>query len=240
MIHTRRAGVGLGLVAGLFTAGVVRAQPAADTLLSIGHYLDLEQVGGPQISPDGKTVVYTRGWVDKVNDKWDNAIWEMSADGSRNRFLVKGGNPIWSPDGTRIAYLAQSEEPKGAQIFVRWMDAEGATTQITRVLQTPGSIKWSPDGKSIVFAMLVPKEDQWAIDLPAAPPNAKWIGAPRIVDKMHYRFDRNGYLKSGYQHLFLVPADGGTARQLTSGEWNVGAANEGAPFGVGYDFSPDG
>ena len=57
----------------------------------------------------------------------------------RNRFLVKGGGPVWSPDGTRIAYVAAAEEPKGAQIFVRWMDAEGATSQVTRVADGPGS-----------------------------------------------------------------------------------------------------
>jgi dipeptidyl aminopeptidase/acylaminoacyl peptidase len=218
----------------------ISAQPTADTLLTVAHYLDLEQVGNPQISPDGKTVVYTRGWVDKVNDRWENAIWIMNSDGTKNRFLVKGGGPVWSPDGSRIAYTAMADEPKGTQIFVRWMDAEGATTQVTRVTEAPGTLKWSPDGKSIAFAMLVPKTDEWSIDLPPAPPNAKWTGAPRVVTRMHYRFDRNGYLKSGFNHLFLVTADGGTPKQLTRGDWSVGATNEGAPFGVGYDFSPDG
>src|SRR5687767_11522423 len=92
-----------------------------DSVLQVGDYLDYEQVSDPQISPDGKVIVYTRGWVDKINDRWESAIWVMSADGSRNRFLVKGSSPIWSPDGTRIAYIAAAEEPKGPQIFVRWM-----------------------------------------------------------------------------------------------------------------------
>jgi dipeptidyl aminopeptidase/acylaminoacyl peptidase len=164
----------------------------------------------------------------------------MNADGTKNRFLTKGNSPVWSPDGTRIGYLAQADEPKGTQIFVRWMDAEGATTQVTRVTEAPGTLKWSPDGKAIAFAMLIPKSDEWSVEMPPAPPNAKWTGPPRVVTKMHYRFDRNGFLKSGYNHLFMIPADGGTPRQLTSGDWNVGASNEGAPFGVGYDFSPDG
>ena len=116
-----------------------------------GGYFDLEQVGNPQIAPDGKTIVYTRGWVDRVNDHWDNAIWVMSADGTKNRFLTKGSSPVWSPDGTRIAYLAAADEPKGTQIFVRWMDAEGATTQVTRVTESPGTIKWTPDGKTLYF-----------------------------------------------------------------------------------------
>src|SRR5258707_12024215 len=119
-----RCPVGVAVGVGLPLAVVAPAAPAhptADTLLTVAHYLDLEQVGNPQISPDGKTVVYTRGWVDRVNDKWENAIWIMNSDGTKNRFLVKGGGPVWSPDGTRIAYTAMADEPKGTQIFVRWM-----------------------------------------------------------------------------------------------------------------------
>ena len=238
--------LGHGVVVAIATVPVFARTAAAaqripgDTLLTVASYVDLEQVGNPQISPDGKTIVYTRSWIDRANDKWDNAVWVMNADGTRNRFLVKGSSPIWSPDGSRIAYVAQAEAPKGPQIFVRWMDAEGAASQVTRVTETPGNLKWSPDGKAIAFTQLVPKSDEWPIELPAPSPNGKWTEAPRIVSKLHYRFDRTGFLKSGFLHLFLVSADGGTPRQLTSGDWNVGAANEGIPFGVGYDFSPDG
>jgi dipeptidyl aminopeptidase/acylaminoacyl peptidase len=165
----------------------------------------------------------------------------MNADGSKNRFLVKGSSPRWSPGGTRIAYLADGE-PEGVQIFVRWMDAEGAVSQVTRVTETPGDIQWSPDGRSISFTMLTSAEakKEWSIDLPRAPEGAKWTKPPRIVERMHYRADRRGFLEDGYTHLFVVPAEGGTPRQLTEGEWNVGARTYGIPFGVGYDWTPDG
>ncbi len=165
----------------------------------------------------------------------------MNADGSKNRFLVKGSSARWSPDGTRIAYLTKGE-PDGTQIFVRWMDAEGATSQVTRVTESPGNIQWSPDGMRIAFTMLVPAKSkkEWSIDLPAAPEGAKWTQPPRIVERMHYRQDRVGFLEDGFTHLFVVPADGGTPRQLTEGEWNVGARYYGIPFAVGFDWTPDG
>src|SRR2546427_10504071 len=111
--------------------------------LTVDHYLDWEQVADPQISPDGAQIVYTRRWVNKVDDKWDSALWIMSVDGSHHRFLVKGSDARWSPDGRRILYLADGE-PKGTQIFVRRMDAEGASSQITRVAEEPSDAKWSP------------------------------------------------------------------------------------------------
>ena len=99
--------------------------------LSLEHYMDMESVSNPQISPDASTIVYTRGWVDKVNDRRESSLWIMDSDGSRNRHLLDAGSARWSPDGTRILYTAAGE-PTGSQIFVRWMDAEGAESQITR------------------------------------------------------------------------------------------------------------
>ena len=228
----------------VFAAAVVarpaRAQEtASDTLLTVDHYLDWEQVADPQLSPDGSQVVYTRRWVNKIDDKWESALWIVGADGSHHRFLVKGSDARWSPDGTRILYLADGE-PKGTQVFVRWMDGEGASSQVTRLTETPTDAKWAPDGKAIAFLMLVPDSTPWSISLPKAPAGANWTPAPRVVGDLHYRQDRVGFMQQGFTHLFLVPADGGTARALTSGHWHVGARFDGLALGVGYDWTPDG
>jgi dipeptidyl aminopeptidase/acylaminoacyl peptidase len=220
-------------------SGLAAQSGRGDSVLTIGQYLDWEQVADPQLSPDGSQIVYTRRWVNRIDDRWDSALWIMGADGSRNRFLTRGSAARWSPDGTRILYVAEGE-PKGSQIFVRWMDAEGATSQVTRLTESPGNVRWSPDGRSISFTALVRKADPWKVDLPAAPEGARWTEAPRVVRRMHYRQDRQGFMQDGWVHLFVVPADGGTARQLTSGEWHVGARSDGLGGGAGYDWTPDG
>src|SRR6266849_4164485 len=226
------------LAAFLVVPSVASSQEtASDTLLTVNHYLDWEQVADPQVSPNGSQILYTRRWVNKIEDRWDAGLWIMNADGSRNRFLVKGSNARWSPDGTRIAYFADGE-PKGTQVFVRWMDAEGATSQITHVSETPSNLSWSPDGRSVAFAMLVKSETPWKISMPAAPEGAKWTPAPRIVDKLHYRRDRTGFVEQGTTQIFLVPAEGGTPRQLTKGDF---ATSELGGFGApNYDWTPDG
>ncbi|MEQ1690248.1 MAG: S9 family peptidase [Gemmatimonas sp.] len=224
--HTRRRAFARTLVAVPLAlaslapsgAGAQTAAPPASNRLTIADYFDWEDVSNPSMSPDGKQVLYTRTWIDKINDKRESSVWLMNADGTKNRFLTKGADAKWAPDGSRIAFVAPGE-PGGAQLWVRYMDAEGSTTQITRLTESPGDIEWSPDGKTIAFGMLVRGTDNWRIAMPAAPRGAKWTEPPRVVTKVRYRADRQGFLEDGLRQLFTVPADGGTPRQVTSGEW---------------------
>jgi len=198
--------------------------------LQLEQFFDMETVSNPRISPDGRQIVYTRGWVDRVNDRRSSGLWIMNADGSKNRFLTNGSGAIWSPDGTRIAFTRDGE-PAGSQIWVRWMDADGATTQVTRLEQSPSNIAWTPDGKSIAFTMLVPKRESWPIRMPARPEGAKWVEAPRIVESLTYRQDRQGFIDQGLDQIYIVPAEGGTERRITDGQYDYGGA---------FSFTPDG
>ena len=211
----------------------------SDTLLTVEHYLDLEQVSDPQVSPDGRQIVYTRRYVNKLEDRWDATLWIMNVDGSHNRMLGKGAGAVWSPDGTRLAYLADGE-PRGSQIFVRYMDAEGATSQITRTDESPADVRWSPDGKWLGFSMFVSTPKVWRIDMPEAPKGAHWTPAPRYETSLHFKQDRRGFMEPGNRHLFVVPADGGTPRQLTQGNWSVGSRFDALDGAVGWDWTPDG
>ena len=207
---------------------------AGEKKLDLDTYFDMETVSGPQISPDGRQIAYSRGWVNKLTDSRESSIWIMNSDGSKNRFLLDGSSPTWSPDGSRIAYTA-SGEPRGSQIFVRWMDAEGAVSQITRVEKSPGGITWAPDGNSIAFSMLVPQPNVWNVDMPSRPEGAKWTADPTVIERFKWRQDRQGIQERGYTHLFTVPATGGTARQITSGDYNHGGGR-----GGGASWTPDG
>jgi dipeptidyl aminopeptidase/acylaminoacyl peptidase len=111
------------------------------------------------------------------------------------------------------------------------MDAEGAVTQITRVDRSPGSLNWAPDGQWIAFTMLVPKRETWSIRMPARPEGARWTENPRIIERGVYRQDGTGFLEEGSRQIFVVPAEGGSARQLTEGDYDQGGA---------FDWTPDG
>ena len=204
-------------------AGPVAAQQGGEEKLTLDLFLDIESVASPQLSPDGQEIVYTRRWVDKMNDSRSSAVWIMNADGSRNRYLLSGSSATWSPDGTRLAYVARAGEGS-SQIFVRWMDAEGAVSQVTRLTASPSDLQWSPDGNSIAFTMSVPvderAEDRWHVPLPGRPAGADWTPDPRVIERLVSTADGTGFLEEGYEHVFVVSSTGGAARQLTSGDWD--------------------
>ena len=103
----------------------------------------------PQISPDGRTIVYVRRTGDIMSDRMQSSLWLIDvASGKQSPFATSGSSPRWSPDGTRIAYVAADGDR--AQLFVRWV-ATGASTRVTSLPGDPNSLAWSPDGKRLAY-----------------------------------------------------------------------------------------
>ncbi len=216
---------------------VVAANAAARPLRS-GDWLDWERAAEAQIAPDGHAIIYARRHVDKLKDRWRSELWMIDADGGHHRYLADGGGVRWSPTGDRIAYVGAADGK--AAIHVRYMDAEGATSRIATGLDHPTRLAWSPDGRWIAFRARVAMKPHWTIDLPPRPAGAEWTADATVIDRWQYRLDRVG-MKEWYDHIFLVPADGGTPRQLTRGEWDVGARVVGAiDIGGPLQWTPDG
>lgn len=223
----------------VIAAGSAFSQPTDNAevrTLQLEQYLDWEQAASAQISPDGQTVIYTRRRVDPVADRWASELWIMDADGGRHRFLTRGGGASWSPDGDRIAFIRGVDGKP--QIFTCWMDASGAESQITHTSTRIKSMAWSPDGSRIAFLGEVPLEPALPISLPSRPSGADWTADPMVTDDLNYRIDRQG-LKTGHDHLFVTPSEGGTPRQITSGEWDATLRFSGVGSGR-FDWTPDG
>jgi len=181
----------------------------------------LEYAGDPQVSPNGNRVVYSRSGMDIMNDRGMSRLWILNADGSQHRKLtnreVNESSPRWSPNGNRIAFVSVSDA--GAEIYVYWVDT-GQFAKLTQLERSPRGIRWSPDGTQIAFSMLVPESPPVLVKPPKKPKGAKWAENPRVTTRLKHEADGSGYIEQGFFHLFIIPAEGGTPRQITSGDFH--------------------
>ncbi len=215
----------------VFTIQAQDENPVSQTF-ELENVFDLEYATSPQIAPSGDQVIYLRNSMDKMEDRRRSNLWMVSTDGQRHRPLTSGannyGSPRWSPSGDRLLYT--SAESGSNQMYIRWMDT-GESAKISSLENSPGGLSWSPDGEWIAFTMFVPKSDPPMVTLPGKPKGADWAEPARVIDRLQYRADGAGFLREGYQQVFVIPAQGGTPRQLTSGPYDHGGTPQWGPQG---------
>jgi dipeptidyl aminopeptidase/acylaminoacyl peptidase len=199
-------------------AGTIQAE-----VLVANDIFGLEYAGDPQISPDGKHIVYVRRSMDIMKDRVRSNLWIMGSDGSNHRAIASSAenffSPRWSPDGNRLVYASTKEGKE--QIYLRWMDS-GQVARLTDLTEAPSSLTWSPDGRQIAFTMPVAAEPAAAFGkMPKIPEGAEWAPEVRVIDTLNYRSDgQEGFLPAEFEQVFIIPSDGGSPRQLTSGNFN--------------------
>ena len=195
---------------------------------------DLEWASDPQISPDGKQIVYVRNGMDRMQDRRTTSLWIVDVDGQRHAPLVTGfkgaRQPRWSPDGERILFSARADG--ATQLHALYVE-RNVVAQLTQVEHSIGGVSWSPDSRHIAFMMRIPDKAVPLAALPKPPEGAKWAKAPILIEHGPFRRDGLGLTKSGSMHAFVLPAEGGTPRQLS----REGGSNLAFPGRVGW--SPD-
>ena len=190
-------------------------------LLGMDTYLEMESAGSPQISPNGGHILFTRGSVDKMNDRNQSKLMIIDLETERIRELTTGSftvsAPICSPDASRIAFF--SDKSGTNQIHMMWLDTR-ATVQLTNLDRSPSGIRWSPDGTRISFTVFIPDTGSpLPITLPAFPTGAQLAGPAVVEDRISWRSDGRGYNRKGNQQIFIIDSElGGTPRQITSGD----------------------
>lgn len=200
---------------------------------------DLEWVEKPRISPDGDYIVYERRGMDVMEDRRTSHLWIIETDGTGHEKLTgleaDESNPRWSPDGSKIAFTSSSEE-HGTEIYLHWLES-GRTARLTQLENAPSGLSWSPDGKHIAFSAHVSEPQPQLVSPPDAPEGADWADPPRIETRLNHESDGVGVLGYGYDHLFVIPVTGGSARQITSGDYNHSARPVWTPDGESLIFS---
>lgn len=198
----------------------------------------MEWADSPQISPDGKQIVYQRRGMDIMKDRRTSQLWIIDTDGNNHEKLtpLSGNeyNPRWSPDGSKIIFTTSTDE--GSEVFVYWV-ASQKVAKISQLENSPVNLTWSPDGKWIAFTMFVNGSELSLVRPPKKPRGAQWAPAPRITTRLKHESDGSGYMNPGFRHIYVLSAEGGAARKLTSQNKNHGSQLSWSPDGKSILFS---
>jgi dipeptidyl aminopeptidase/acylaminoacyl peptidase len=165
------------------------------------HVYTLSSVSDLRLSPDGSRLAYCVSEVDRERDGYRRALWLAEAEGARCAVLWTADGrvdcPRWSPDGSRIAFLAG--DPGGV---IRLCCAAPTAEAEPAVLATGATaFAWSPDGRWLAFVA-------------SADESARDDHAPRVVRRAYYRADGRGFVGDEVHTLFVVSSEGGPARAL--------------------------
>ncbi len=219
------------VVIGLLTVTVLAQAPRRMQLDDLGRIV---RVSDPQIAPDGKSIVVVVARANYDENRYDANLVAVNIATGNQQVLTndrRGVNhPRFSPNGDRLAFLANVALAAGqqsrAQIFVMPMSG-GDARRVTRAPKGVQQFAWSPDGRSIAYAT----EDD----------AEKKTGPERFNDS--FEVTNDDFLIASQAlptHAWLISADGGEARRLTSGSWSLPISHPPGPPASPLMWSPDG
>ena len=191
------------------------------TKLDYQDIFNFEYAANPLVIPSQDKVLYERRSMDIMTDSIRRNLWMVSLDGKTHLPILSDSNnhftPVFSPDGSKLAYLS-SKEGK-VQIYLRDMQT-GLTTRVTDVEMTPSGLSFSPDGQQLAFSMFTPRKAKPLFSLNFKPKDAKWADNAQYIDDTLFQRDGAGMNRPGNMQVYVVPAIGGTPRQITQGEYD--------------------
>jgi dipeptidyl aminopeptidase/acylaminoacyl peptidase len=220
------------ILAAFFAAATPAQAPPQARPIQLDDFAKITTVSDPQISPDGKSIACVVSHVNLDQDRSDRDLVLIDISTSSPHVLThdrKGvGSPRWSPEGDRLAFVAEDAAAKNPklQLFVMSM-AGGEAKKITDAPNGVEQLAWRPNGQDIAYVTSDEPENK------------------KEIEKHHDAFEvgDNDYLATASvtpSHLWMVTADGGKTRRLTSGPWSLAKSAPPSPPASAINWSADG
>jgi dipeptidyl aminopeptidase/acylaminoacyl peptidase len=178
----------------------------------------IRSLSDPQFHPDGRRIAFVVTTLSEARDEYLSTIWIVDVDGGDPSPFTRGSRrdaaPQWSPDGRWLAFVSEREKKGKGQLHVMPADG-GEAVRLTDLKPGVTSPVWSPDGRWLAF---VSRVGGW--EEPADEEERERSKPPRTIDVLKYKSNGVGFVYDRPQQIFVVPRDGGAARQLTVGPFD--------------------
>jgi len=201
----------------------------------------LSRVGEVRISPDGLWAAFTVTRSDLTKNRSVTNLWRVPTAGGEPQQLTfvdhgSNGTPRWSADGRYLYFLSSRVDDK-PQVF-RLAFAGGEAKQITSFATGVSDFALSPDGNTLaIIASVFPSCADMACNEKRLKERADDPVKARVITEMPFR-RWDSWVDGQRNHIFIMPAAGGTATDLTPGDVDspIWPGEEG---GEEVAFSPD-
>ena len=205
--------------------------PAQETPRPVGvdDLFGVQEVHDPQFAPDERFIAYTVSSTSLKEDKGQERIWMIPADGGAAIPLTaedsNSDHPRWSPDGKYLAFLSSRKDADGedGKNEVYLLNLQGGEAQrLTDTVQDVDDFAWSPDGKRLVLVL----RDASAEELEAAAADKSGTSkkpkaqGPWVIDRLLFKEDNVGYLDRRRTHLYVFDVAGKAMKQVSSGDYD--------------------
>lgn len=186
--------------------------------VTIDDLFRLKLVSDAQISPDGERVVCVVKSIDREKNKYFSHLYLCDLRTREVRLFTNGevadSQPRWAPDGKRIAFVSNRQKPK-SQIFVIPVDGGEAQALTSLEEGSIDEIAWSHDGTKIAFTFRQTPE-QWRESAVKERKERGLSTPPRVITRPFYRLDGFGFFDGEYFQVWVVDAQTGETKPLTS------------------------
>ncbi len=208
--------------------------------LSVEVLWQMDRVGSPVIDPTGNSVVVPVTSYDMETDEAETRLWLLSSEGGVQRPLTQAGasasSPVFSPDGSTLAFVTRRDDDDASQIYLLPMDAPGEATRLTQVPTGVSSLKWV--GEHIYFISKVWPDKSWEEMAEQVKADDDSKVSAHQWNALPYSHWDHWITEDHEAHVFRVPADGGEVESVTQA---LGRQLPRSNQSTGsYDIHPDG
>ncbi len=193
--------------------------------VSSSDLLQLQFLSDPQISPDGKHVVYAKTHIEESHKAYKTDLYLVQVASKQAELLTVGADsPVWSPDGRQLVFVSDRSGSKQLWLLKKGL---GEAVQLTTMRWGVSNPKWSPDGKQILFTSAVGKEDTPELLRQELGKGEReklkqeQLDTPYIVDSLRYKMNGVGLLPKRTGQLFVLDLATKEVKQLTSGDYAI-------------------